>query len=76
MRRQQQKQPLLPDVFFEILKHDSVNCAEETAKFVNAITDEDWRATIMAYLRGHFVSEDEKEEKKMPPPGAQLHNNQ
>ena len=51
--------------FFETLKQASVNCAEEPAKFINAITSEDWRATIMAYLRGHFVPEDEKEEKRM-----------
>jgi len=57
--------PLPPDVFFETLKQASVNCAEEPAKFINAITSEDWRATIMAYLRGHFVPEDEKEEKRM-----------
>ena len=55
--------PLPPDVFFEILKSGSVNCAEEPAKFVNAISSEDWRSTIMAYLRGHFIPEDEKEEK-------------
>ena len=40
--------PLPPDVFFEILKSGSVNCAEEPAKFVNAISSEDWRSTIMA----------------------------
>jgi len=57
--------PLPPDVFFKTLKKGSINCAEEPAKFINAITSEDWRATIMAYLRGHFVPEDEKEEKRM-----------
>ena len=57
--------PLQLDVFFETLKKASVNCAEEPAKFINSITSEDWRATIMAYLRGHFVPEDEKEEKRM-----------
>jgi len=60
-----QYDPLPPDVFFETLKQGSVNCAEEPAKFINAITSEDWRATIMAYLRGHFVPEDDKEEKRM-----------
>ena len=55
---------LLPrDVFFETLKQSSVNYGEELAKFINAITSEDWRATIMAYLWGHFVPEYEKEEK-------------
>jgi len=57
--------PLPLDVFFETLKQASVNCTKEPAKFINAITSEDWRATIMAYLHGHFVPEDEKEEKRM-----------
>ena len=54
-----------PDVFFEIIKSSSVNCAEEPAKFVNAISSEDRRSKIMAYLRGHFIPEDEKEEKQL-----------
>jgi len=33
--------PLPPDVFFETIKSGSVNCAEEPAKFVNAISSED-----------------------------------
>ena len=57
--------PLPPDVFFETIKSGSVNCAEELAKFVNAISSEDWRSKIMAYLRGHFVPKDEKEEKQL-----------
>ena len=57
--------PLPPDVFSETLKQASVNCAEEPAKFINAITSEDWRAAIMAYLCGHFILEDKKEEKRM-----------
>ena len=57
--------PLPPDIFFETLKQGSVNCAEEPTKFINAITSEDWRATIMAYLHGHFIPEDDKEEKRM-----------
>ena len=32
--------PLPPDVFFEINRSGSVNCAEEPAKFVNAISSE------------------------------------
>ena len=52
--------PLPPDVFFETIKSGSVNCAEEPAKFVNAISSEDWRSKIMAYLRLHFVPKDEK----------------
>ena len=52
-------------MFFETFKQGSVNCAKEPAKFVNAIYSEDLRATIMAYFHGHFVPEDEKEEKRM-----------
>ena len=57
--------PLPPDVFFETLRSGSINCAEEPSNFVNAISSEDWRSTIMAYLRGHFILEDEKEEKRL-----------
>jgi ribonuclease HI len=60
-----QGNPLPPDVFFETLTHGSINCAEEPTKFVTAITSEDWREAVMAYLRGHFVPEDEKEEMRM-----------
>ena len=60
-----EKDPLPPKVFFETLRSGSVNCVEEPAKFVNAISSKDWRSTIMAYLRGHFILEDEREEKQM-----------
>jgi len=60
-----QNDPLPPDVFFETLMQGSVYCAKELAKFINAITSEDWRATIMAYFHGYFIPEDEKEEKRM-----------
>ena len=58
--------PLPSDVFFETIKSGSVNCAEKPAKFVNAISSEDWRSKIMAYLRGHCVPKDEKEENNLP----------
>jgi hypothetical protein len=60
-----ERNPLPPKVFFETLKHSSVNTNEAPVKFVSTISSEDWRATIMAFIRGHFVSEDEKEEKRM-----------
>jgi hypothetical protein len=59
------KNPLLPDVFFETLKHGSIHSDEAPVKFVNVITSEDRRATIMAFLQGHFVLEDEKAEERM-----------
>jgi hypothetical protein len=48
------------------LKHGSIHNDEALVKFVNAITSEDWRTTIVAFLRGHFIPEDEKEEKRWP----------
>jgi hypothetical protein len=60
-----QKNPLPPNVFFETLKHGSIHSDEAPIKFVNAITSEDWRATIMAFFHGHFIPEDERAEKRM-----------
>jgi hypothetical protein len=60
-----QKNPLRLDVFFETLKHGSIHSDKTPVKFVNAITNEDWRATIMAFLQGHFILEDEKKERRM-----------
>jgi hypothetical protein len=55
------------DIFFDTLKLGSIPSDEAVVKFVNAITSEDWRATIMAFLQGHFVPKDGKEEKRMAP---------
>jgi hypothetical protein len=56
---------LPPDLFFETLKHGSIDSDEASVKFANAITSEDWRAIIMAFLQGHFIPEDGKVEKRM-----------
>lgn len=60
-----QKNLLPPDIFFETLKHNSIHSSEDPTKFVNAITSEDWRTTIMTFLQGRFVPEDDKGEKRM-----------
>lgn len=60
-----QNNPLPPDVFLEISKHGSIQRDETLVKFMNTITSEDWRTTIMTFLNGHFVPEDEKEERRM-----------
>ena len=57
------KEPLPPDVFYEKITKPSTK--QEKAKQINAITSEDWRSPIMAYLRGHFEPTDEKEGKRM-----------
>jgi hypothetical protein len=54
-------QAMPPDVFFEIIKESSNN--ETKPKIVNVVETPDWRAEIMAYLRGHYKPQDELEEK-------------
>jgi hypothetical protein len=48
--------PMPPDVFFQIIK-------EPNPKTENIVETRDWRAEIMAYLRGHYEPQDELEEK-------------
>jgi hypothetical protein len=45
-------QAMPPDVFFEIIKEPSIK--EIKLKIVNIVETPDWRAKIMAYLRGHY----------------------
>jgi hypothetical protein len=45
-------QEMPPDVFFEIIKEPSIK--EENAKIVSVVEIPDWRAEIMAFLRGHY----------------------
>jgi hypothetical protein len=54
-------QELPPDVFFEIIREPSSK--DSRAKIVNVVETPDWRAEIMAYLRGHYEPQDELEEK-------------
>jgi hypothetical protein len=51
-------EPLPPDVFYETTT--SKSAADEAAppKFVNAIQSEDWRAPIVAALKGYYEAED------------------
>jgi hypothetical protein len=52
-----------PDVFFEIIKEPSVK--DPKPKIVNIVQTRDWRAEIMAYLRGHYEPQDELEEIRL-----------
>jgi ribonuclease HI len=54
---------LSPDVFFEIIREPSIK--ESRPKIVNAVETPDWRAEIMAYLRGHYEPQDEMQEKRL-----------
>jgi hypothetical protein len=51
------------DVFFEIIKEPSIK--EEKPKIVSVVETPDWRAEIMAYVRGHYEPQDEVEEKRL-----------
>jgi ribonuclease HI len=56
-------QAMSPDVFFEIIKEPSIK--ETKSKIVNIVETPNWRAEIMAYLRGHYEPQDELEEKRL-----------
>jgi ribonuclease HI len=56
-------QEMSPDVFFEIIKEPSIK--ETKPKIMNVVETPDWRAEIMAYLRGHYEPQDELEEKRL-----------
>jgi hypothetical protein len=55
-------QEMPPDVFFEIIKEPSIK--ESRSRIVNVVETPDWRAEIMAYLRGHYEPQDELQEKR------------
>jgi hypothetical protein len=56
-------QAMPPDMFFEIIKEPSIK--EEKPKIVNVVETPDWRAGIMAYLRGDYEPQDELEEMRL-----------
>jgi hypothetical protein len=56
-------QEMPPDVFFEIIKEPSIK--ESKPRIVNVMETPDWRAEIMAYLRGHYKPQDELQEKRL-----------
>jgi hypothetical protein len=41
------------------LKQASIKAIQDTPREVNIIQSEDWRAPIMAYLRGHYEPKNE-----------------
>ena len=53
------------DVFFQVLTHASIKAKQEVPREVHIIQSENWRAPIMAYLRGHYEPEDEVNEVRM-----------
>jgi hypothetical protein len=59
-----------PYVFFQIIKEPFIK--EPKPKIVNIVETRDWRAKIMAYLRGHYEPQDELEEKRLKATGKRL----
>jgi ribonuclease HI len=53
------------DVFYEIISQPSVEVNFKAPKLINAIHSKDWRAPIMAYLKGYHELETKEEEKRM-----------
>jgi ribonuclease HI len=56
-----QNQPMPPDVFIEIIKVPSIE--HQKLRTVHIVETRDWRAEIMAYLRGHYEPQDELKKK-------------
>jgi hypothetical protein len=56
-------QEMPPDVFFEIIKESSIK--ESRLRIINVVETSDWRAKIMAYLRGHYEPQHELQEKRL-----------
>jgi hypothetical protein len=52
-----------PYVFFQIIKEPFIK--EPKPKIVNIVETRDWRAKIMAYMRGHYEPQEELEEKRL-----------
>jgi hypothetical protein len=52
-----------PDVFFEIIREPSIK--DPKPKTMNIVETHNWRAEIMAYLRGHYEPQDELKEKML-----------
>jgi hypothetical protein len=54
--------PMPLDVFFQVLEDASIKIVLSKPRLINIIEGEDWRASIMAYLR-HYYEPDSTTEK-------------
>jgi hypothetical protein len=59
------QEPLPPDVFYETTTVRSTADEEAPPKFVNAIHSEDWRAPIVAAIKGYYEFEDGVVDKRV-----------
>ena len=53
------------DIFYEVINQPSIELNIKAPKLINVIHSEDWRAPIMAYLKGYHEPETKEEEKRM-----------
>jgi ribonuclease HI len=53
------------DIFYEIISQPLIEVNFKAPKLINAIHSEDWRAPIVAYLKGYHEPETKEEEKRM-----------
>jgi hypothetical protein len=58
-------EPLPPNVFYETTTVRSAIDEAAPLKFVNAIQSEDWRAPIVAAVRGYYEAEDGVTDKRV-----------
>jgi hypothetical protein len=58
-------EPLPPDVFYETTTMRSAADEATPPKFVNTIQSEDWRAPIVAAVRGYYEAEDGVADKRV-----------
>lgn len=59
-----QSTALPSDVFYETMHHPSTETLVKPAKLINAVQSEDWRAPIVAYLKGYLEPESKEEENR------------
>jgi ribonuclease HI len=59
------REEMPPDVFFEILTAPSTRLDKQPLSTVNAIASLDWRAPIIAFLRGHYEPVETHDFKRM-----------
>jgi hypothetical protein len=53
------------DVFYAVISQPSIEVYIKAPKVINTIHSENWRAPIMAYLKGYHELETKEEEKWM-----------
>jgi hypothetical protein len=53
------------DVFYEVISQTLVEINVKALKLINTIHNEDWRAPIIAYLKGYHEPKTKEEEKRI-----------